>query len=313
MPQFKILITDGLHPAGKQILRQQAEVDDRSGISTDELREIIADYDALIVRGRTKVTATLLDAANRLKVVGRAGVGVDNIDLAAAQVHGVSVVNAPTSTTIAVAEHTIGLMLALLRATPRADYSMKVGVWNKKELLGAELYGKTLGVVGMGRIGSRVAGYARAFGMHVVAFDPYLTPEQVREGGAEPLDWEKLLASADIITLHVPLTPQTRGMIDSQALGYMKRGVFLVNTSRGDVMDETALLAALERGTVAGVALDVFAKEPPGMTALVAHPRVIATPHIAAQTLEAQQRAARDIAEEVLAALQGKPLRWQVL
>ncbi len=313
MTRWRILLTDGLHESGQAILREQAEVDDRNGISAEELLDVAGEYHAFIVRGRTRVTEALLDRAGNLKVVGRAGVGVDNIDLAAANRRGVTVVNAPTATTLAVAELTLGLMFALARHIPRADAGMKQGLWLKKELKGVELGGKTLGVIGYGRIGAAVGQRAAALGMRVLAYDPLLTPEQIRERGAEPVDLSMLCAQADFISLHVPLTPQTRGMLDGEAFAQMKRGVRLICAARGGVVDETALLGALESGQVAGAALDVFATEPPGLTALVAHPNVIATPHIGAQTHEAQQRAAQDIATEVLAALNGQPLRWKVI
>jgi D-3-phosphoglycerate dehydrogenase / 2-oxoglutarate reductase len=311
MPPFNILITDGLDASAQAVL-DSCSVDDRTGISADELASIIADYDALIVRGRTKVTASLLGAATRLKVVGRAGVGVDNIDLAAAKSRGVTVVNAPVSTTLAVAELTFGLLLALAREIPRADSFMKQGQWLKKELEGAELHGKTLGILGMGRIGAEVARRARAFGMDVLGYDPLLTPEEIRGRVAEPVDRDELLARADFISLHLPLTPETRGLLDADQFAKMKDGARIVCAARGGIIDEAALLAALESGKIASAALDVFESEPPGATDLVKHPRVIATPHVGAQTAEAQSRAAEDIAHEVLNALRGKKLRWKV-
>ncbi len=312
MPDFNILITDGLDPQGLAVLHPAAKVDDRSGISADDLLKVIANYDALIVRGRTKVTATLLAAAPRLKVVGRAGVGVDNIDLEAAKKHGVTVVNAPTSTTLAVAELTFGLILALAREIPRADAAMKQGQWLKKELEGVELYGKTLGIIGVGRIGMEVAKRAAIFGMHVIAYDPLVPAEEIRQRGAEPVSLQDLYAWADFISLHLPLTVQTRDMIGAQAFAQMKDGVRIVCAARGGILDEAALVAVLNSGKVAGAALDVFATEPPGASELVTHPKVIATPHIGAQTVESQARAAEDIAHEVLAALRGEPLRWKV-
>jgi D-3-phosphoglycerate dehydrogenase len=312
MPDFNILITDGLDPQGLAVLHAAAKVDDRSGISADDLLKVIGAYDALIVRGRTKVTAALLAAAPRLKVVGRAGVGVDNIDLEAARQRGVTVVNAPTSTTVAVAELTFGLILALAREIPRADAAMKQGQWLKKELEGVELYGKTLGIIGVGRIGMEVAKRAAIFGMHVIAYDPLVPAEEIRQRGAEPVSLQGLYAAADFISLHLPLTEQTRAMIGAQAFAQMKDGVRLVCAARGGIIDESALVAALNSGKVAGAALDVFATEPPGASELVTHPKVIATPHIGAQTVEAQARAAGDIAHEVLAALRGEPLRWKV-
>lgn len=311
MSKYKILIADGLDASAQAVLHS-CEVDDRAGISADELAACIADYDALIVRGRTKVTAPLLEAAARLKVVGRAGVGVDNIDLEAAKARGVTVVNAPVSTTLAVAELTFGLLLALAREIPRADSSMKQGHWLKKELEGAELNGKTLGILGMGRIGAEVARRARAFGMNVLGYDPLLTPEQIRGRVAEPVDRDELLARSDFISLHLPLTAETRGMLNAERFAKMKDGARLVCAARGGIIDEAALFDALESGKIAGAALDVFESEPPGATELVGHPKVIATPHVGAQTAEAQSRAAEDIAHEILSALRGKKLRWKV-
>ena len=313
MPAWKILIADGLHKNGKALLAAAAEVVDQPGISPDELPREIGAYEALIVRSRTKVTAAVLDAAGRLKVIGRAGVGVDNIDLAAASRRGVIVVNAPQSTTLAVAEQTMALMLALARQVPHADAAMKTGQWLKKELLGVELSGKVLGIIGVGNIGAKVAQLAAAFGMSVLGYDPLLPQEVIHQRGAEAMSLQELYARSDMISLHLPLTPETRGLLSGQSFGQMKRGVRLVCTARGGIIDETALLGALESGQVAGAALDVFAKEPPGLTALVAHPNVIATPHISAQTVEAQVRAAEDIACEVLAALRGESLRWKVV
>ena len=313
MSEWNILITDGLKDQGKELLRAEAEFDDRAGITAEELLEEIGNYDAAIVRGRTKVTAAVLEKAANLKVVGRAGVGVDNIDLAAAQSKGVTVVNSPTATTLAVAEHSMALMLSLVRAVPAADAAMKSGQWTKKQLVGTELSSKTLGIIGMGRIGSAVGERAAAFGMHVIGYDPLIPGEEISQRGAEPVLLTELYNQADFISMHIPLTPDTRGMIDGQAIGHMKRGVNIVCAARGGVIDETALLAGLESGQIAGAALDVFETEPPGLTALVAHPNVIATPHIGAQTVEAQVRAATDIASEVLAALKGEPLRWKIV
>jgi D-3-phosphoglycerate dehydrogenase len=312
MSTWKILLTDGLEENGQAIMRKSAEVDDRGGISAEELLQVVGEYDAIIVRGRTKVTPAVFDAGKKLKVVGRAGVGVDNIDLAAARQHGITVVNAPVATSVAVAELAFGLMLALVRELPRADSGMKNGKWLKKEMEGSELYGKTLGVVGFGRIGSNVAQRAAAFGMKILAYDPLISPEEIRKRGGEPVSLDQLYAGSDLITLHVPLSNETRGMLNVETFRKMKKGVRVVCAARGGVIDENALLAALESGQVAGAGLDVFATEPPGQTALVSHPHVIVTPHMGAQTVEAQQRAAGDIATEVLAALQGSSLRWKV-
>lgn len=312
MANWRILLTDGLEEGGQAILRKTAEVTDRSGISADELLQIIGNYDALIVRGRTRVNQAVFSTGQKLKVVGRAGVGVDNIDLKSAQEHKVTVVNSPMATTIAVAELTFGLMLASIREIPRADAAMKAGKWLKKELEGNELYQKTLGVIGYGRIGAALGVRAAAFGMSVIAYDPLLTPEAIRERGAEPVSLDDLYGQSDFISLHIPLTDETRNLLSAPAFDQMKPGVRIVCAARGGVIDEPALLAALESGKVSSAALDVFTAEPPGLTPLVGHPHVIAVPHIGAQTVEAQGRAALDISTEVLSALQGQPLRWKV-
>lgn len=313
MPDWKIMIADALDEKGQKILRTAAQVDDLNGITPEALIQKIAGYHALIVRSRTKVTADILKTGARLKVIGRAGVGVDNIDLAAATTQEVTVVNTPHSSTRAVAEQTIALMFALARSIPKADTAMKSGLWTKKELQGIELHGKTLGIIGVGNIGGAVASRAAALGMNVLGYDPYVPAEDIYQKGAMPVPLRELYARSDFISVHVPLNPETRGMIDGRSLSIMKRGVLITCTARGGLIDETALIGALESGHVAGAALDVFAQEPPGISALVAHPNVIATPHISAQTVEAQERAAVDIATEVLAALRDEPLRWRIV
>jgi D-3-phosphoglycerate dehydrogenase len=313
MCAFRILLTDGLEKEGRVILEKSGQVDNLKDITAEELLQKIGEYDAVIVRGRTKLTPEVLGAATKLKVAGRAGVGVDNINLEAAKAKGVVVVNSPLATTIAVAELTLGLMLSLIRDIPRADAGLKEGNWLKKELRGTELYSKTLGVIGFGRIGVAVAERARAFGMRVVAYDPALDAGEIRKRGGEPLGLDGLLAEADIITLHIPLTPETKNILNTAAFEKMKPGVRIICAARGGVIDETALLAALQSGKVAGAALDVFTTEPPGKTELTSHPRVVGTPHIGAETNEAQVRAAIDISTEVIAALEGKPLRWRIV
>lgn len=309
---WKVLLTDGLEENGKEILRAKAEVTDQPGITADDLLKVAGDYDAIIVRGRTKVIPAVFDAGKKLKVVGRAGVGVDNIDLSAAKSHNVIVVNSPLATTLAVAELTIGLMFAVSREIPRADAGMKNTKWLKKELEGVELNGKTLGVIGFGRIGAATAQRAAAMGMKIIAFDPQLSDDEIRARGGDPVSFDKLLASADFITIHTPLTNETRGIINAAAIARMKDGVRIICAARGGVVDEAALLEGLNSGKVAAAGLDVFATEPPGESALASHPHVVATPHIGAQTVEAQARAAADIASEVLAALKGESLRWRV-
>ena len=312
MSAWKVLLTDGLEENGKEMLRKSVEVVDKPGITADELLQVVGEYEGLIVRGRTKVTAAVFEAGKKLKVVGRAGVGVDNIDLVAAKAHGVTVVNSPLATSVAVAELTMGLMLAAVREIARSDAGLKAGKWLKKEMEGTELMGKTLGIIGFGRIGAAVAKRAAAFDMKVVGYDPLIPAEEIRKRGGEPLSLDALLASADIITMHLPLTPDTKGMLDAKAFARMKQGVYVICAARGGVIDEAALLEALNSGKVAGAALDVYAVEPPGQTELVMHPKVVGTPHVGAQTVEAQTRAAFDISEEVINAMENKPLRWKV-
>ena len=247
MTTYKILITDGLDETGQSILRASAQVDDRNNISADELLKAILDYDGLIVRGRTKVTASVMEAASKLKVIGRAGVGVDNIDLEAAKKHNITVVNAPMSTTLAVAELTFGLMLALAREIPRADAGIKQGKWLKKELEGVELNGKTLGVIGFGRIGVEVGKRAAAFGMNVIAYDPLISEDDIKQRGAEPVSIQDLYAWSDFISLHLPLTVQTRDMMGALAFSEMKDGVRIVCAARGGIIDEAKVVKALNR------------------------------------------------------------------
>jgi D-3-phosphoglycerate dehydrogenase len=314
MAKWKVLITDGLDENGKTLLKKSVEVTDQPGISADDLLKVVGEYDALIVRGRTKVTAAVFEAGKKLKVVGRAGVGVDNIDLAAAKAKGVTVVNSPLATTTAVAELTLGLMLGIVRELARADASMKAGKWLKKEFEGAELSGKTLGVLGFGRIGAAVAKRASAFDMKVLGFDPLIPADEIKKRGGEPVSFEEALKNSDMITMHLPLTSETKSMLNAAAFSKMKQGVYIICAARGGVIDETALLDGLNSGKVAGAALDVLTSEPPApeLTGLVGHPKLIITPHVGAQTVEAQARAANDIAEEILAALDDKPLRWKV-
>jgi D-3-phosphoglycerate dehydrogenase len=314
MTKWKVLITDGLDDNGKALLRESVELTDQPGITAEDLMKVIGQFDALIVRGRTKVTPAIFEAGKNLKVVGRAGVGVDNIDLAAAKANKVTVVNSPLATTTAVAELTLGLMLSAVREIPRADASMKAGKWLKKEFEGAELNGKTLGVMGFGRIGAAVAARASAFGMKILGYDPLIPAAEITKRGGEPVSIDELLKRADMITMHLPLTADTKGMLNTASFAKMKTGVYIICAARGGVIEENALLEALNNGKVAGAALDVLSAEPPGaeLGGLVGHPKVIITPHVGAQTVEAQSRAANDIAEEVLAALGDKPLRWKV-
>jgi D-3-phosphoglycerate dehydrogenase len=309
---WTILITDGLQDSAIAILEKIASVQNRPDISADDLLQAVPSVDAMVVRGRTKVTAAVLEAAANLKVVGRAGVGVDNIDLETAKSKQVAVVNAPQSTSVAVAEHAFALLLALARQVPLADAGLRRGEWLKKKIKGFELFGKTLGIIGMGRIGAHVASRAAGFGMLCLGYDPLIPNDEIAKRGAQPAELNSLLNRSDILTLHVPLTPDTRGLINAERITRMKNGVRIICTARGGIIDEAALLDSLESGHVVGAALDVFAQEPVGDSPLVKHPKVVCTPHIAAQTAEAQERAARDIAEEVLTVLRGDTPRWRV-
>ncbi len=310
--QWQVMISDGLQEAGIEILKNESQVADRKNISIDELLNEIQDYDALIIRSRTKVTKEVIQAALKLKVIGRCGVGVDNIDVAAAREKGVKVVNAPSATSTAVAELTIGLLFALAREIPKADASMKRGEWLKKEMMGVELYGKTLGIVGFGRIGSTVGQMAAAAGLRILACGDFTIPETIRIVGGEMMMMDDILDKSDFITVHTPLTEKTRNMIDAETIARMKNGVYIICTARGGVINEKDLLDALNSGKVVGAALDVYEKEPPVFMELIKHPRVITTPHIGGQTHEAQKRAAIDIAKEVMAALKGEKLHWEI-
>lgn len=302
----KILIADTLDPAGLELLTASgAEVHKLTDEERPRLAEILPDYDALVVRSMTKVTADLLRAGKRLKVVGRAGIGVDNVDVAAATDLGILVVNAPTANLLSATEHTFALLLALARSVPAADNLMKAGRWDRKPFVGVELQGKTLGVIGFGRIGQKVAARARAFDMQVVAYDPFLDAQAARRLETNLVPIDELLAVSDVVTFHTPLTDQTRNLLDAAQIARMKKGALVINCGRGGVIDEAALLAALDSGHLGGAGLDVFAEEPPQDWALAKHPKVVATPHIGAQTAEAQERISTETAEMVLAALAG--------
>ncbi|MGD8865090.1 MAG: hydroxyacid dehydrogenase [Anaerolineales bacterium] len=306
MKEWQILISDPIAPQGVEKLARHARVLEGSP------EKYLGQVDALIVRSATVVNRSLLQAgAPRLQVVGRAGVGVDNIDLMSARDLGIRVVNAPQASTTAVAEHTFALMLALCRHIPEATARMRAGEWPKKELVGHELAGKTLGIIGLGRIGTEVARRAAVFEMRILAYDPYIDDQQER-CGAQGCALDALLEQSDFVTLHLPLTEETNALIDRSAMKNFKPGSRIISTARGGLIDEDALLEALCNHQIAGAALDVFNDEPPKNSALIKHPNVVTTPHIAGQTVEAQQRVAIDIAEEVLAALEGKPLRWEI-
>jgi D-3-phosphoglycerate dehydrogenase len=279
------------------------EVSYQPKISAEDLIKQIPEYDVVIVRSRTKITSSVIEAGKKLRVIGRAGVGLDNVDTEAAARRNIVVLNTPESSTEAVAELVIGFMLCLARKIPLGDRGIKEGRWLKGEMMGIELKGKTLGIVGLGRIGSRVGALAKAFGMKILVYDVIQLPEQlIKSLEAEVVDLDTLLTRSDFITLHVPLTPETRHMINRERLAKMKKGAYLINASRGEVVDEEALYEALKEGRLAGAALDVFEREPP-TSEVVKLPNVVCTPHIGAQTVEAQDAAGEMLAEKVIKAL----------
>jgi len=305
----KILIADPIAQEGIDLLKGHADVDVKTGMKLEELVAVVGDYDALVVRSETKVTAAVIEAGKKLQVVARAGIGVDNIDLDAATGAGIAVVNAPTGNTVAAAEHTVALMLALSRNIPAAHRSMKDGEWKRSAFMGVEVRNKTLGVIGLGRVGSEVVRRAQSFAMNLVAYDPFVAPDYAHRLGVELLSFEELLDQSDFITLHTPLTENSRNLISTKELDRMKPDARLINVARGELIDEEALLAALNDGKLGGVALDVFAKEPPGPNPLLDHPKVVITPHLGASTQEAQREVAVEAAEQVLTVLNGEPAR----
>jgi D-3-phosphoglycerate dehydrogenase len=309
---YNLLITDDLSP--QAIERLEAADDIRFDLirrpSPEKLRDILPGYDALIIRSSVRVSAGLLATTTRLKVIGRAGMGLDNVDIDAASLRGVIVMNTPGANTIATAEHAVAMLLALCRHVPQADAALRREEWARSRFMGVQLYRKTLGVLGLGRVGTQVARRCQAFGMRVIGFDPYITDEAARELRVTLVELDQLFASSDFISLHTALTPETRGMINQRSITKMKPGVRLVNCARGGLVDETALIEALRSGQIAGAALDVFAEEPlPPESPLRALDNVVITPHIAASTLEAQRDVGTQIVDQVLAALRGEDYR----
>ncbi|MGH7011998.1 MAG: phosphoglycerate dehydrogenase, partial [Caulobacteraceae bacterium] len=296
----RVLIADKLSPAAVEIFRQRgvaAEI--KTGLSKSELLEIIAGYDGLAVRSATKADKDVIAAAKRLKVIGRAGIGVDNIDVAAATAAGVVVMNTPFGNSITTAEHAIAMIFALARQLPAADLSTQAGKWEKNRFMGVELYAKTLGLIGAGNIGSIVADRANGLKMKVIAYDPFLSVERALEIGVEKVELDELLARAEIITLHTPLTEKTRNILSAEALAKTRKGVFIVNCARGGLVDEAALRRLLDEGHVAGAAFDVFVEEPAAGNVLFGAPGFIATPHLGASTVEAQENVALQVAEQM--------------
>ncbi len=305
--RVRVLISDEVDESCVEIFQAGGcQTDYVPGMSADELLRRIGDYEVLIVRSRTRVTAAVLEASARLRIVGRAGAGVDNIDVGAATRRGVIVMNTPGGNTIATAEHTVALMLAMARNIPQAQESLRAGKWERNAFVGTELQGKVLGILGFGKVGSVVAARCSAFGMRILAYDPVQSPGIASHSGVELVGLEELLRQSDIISVHTPLTDETRGLLRRETFGLCKDGVRIINCARGGIVNEQALLEALESGKVAGAALDVFEEEPPRDRKLIGHPHVVSTPHLGASTEEAQEKVAAQIAGQVVAALQGK-------
>ncbi|HEY3116744.1 MAG TPA: phosphoglycerate dehydrogenase [Chloroflexota bacterium] len=308
----RILVVDPIAEDGIEALKRQQTVDVRLGLSHEELLDILPTYEALVVRSETKVTAEVIAAGQKLQVIGRAGVGVDNIDVEAATARGIVVVNAPSGNTIAVAEHTLGLIIAAARNITQASAALKGGRWSRAEFMGVEIRGRTLGVMGLGRIGTEVARRAVGFEMDVIALDPYIPQEHASRLGVQMVDKDTLLKRSDFLSLHAPATQQTAHAIGADELAQMKPTAWIVNCARGSLIDEAALLEALDKGTIGGAALDVFSVEPANENPLVRHPRVIATPHLAASTQEAQTNVAVELAEQLIAVLEGRSAPYAV-
>ena len=305
----KVLVTDNISEEGINKLREFADVDIELELSKEEIVARISGYDALVIRSGTKVTKEIIDAGDRLTVIGRAGVGVDNIDVERATEKGIMVVNSPEANSISAAEHTIAMLLSLSRNIPAANLSLKSGKWERKKYMGVEVNRKVLGTIGLGRVGSEVAKRAKGFGMRVVAYDPFISDDKAKELGITLLSFNEVLATADFITLHTPLTRDTHHMISKQEFAMMKEGVRVINCARGGIIDEGALAEAIRNGKVAGAALDVFENEPPQENELLELGEVIVTPHLGASTKEAQKAAALIIAEEVITALKNEPVK----
>ncbi len=302
---MKVLVSDVLGEVGIKMFQEEPgiDVDVKTGLQPDELKSIIGEYDALVIRSATRVTEDILDTAKNLKVVGRAGIGLDNVDIPAATKRGVVVMNTPTGNVITTAEHSIAMMMALTRNIPWGTSTLKAGRWEKKKLQGREVFNKILGVIGMGKIGAIVADRARGLKMQVIVHDPFVTPEQIEKAGYEPVALEELYRRADYITVHVPKLKDTVGLLNKAAFDQMKDGVMIINCARGGIVDEADLKEALISGKVAGAALDVFEHEPPGACSLFENDRVICTPHLGASTLEAQTNVAVQVAEQIIAYL----------
>ncbi len=309
---MKVLVADPVSEEGLELLRHQAQVDAKTGLTPKELVSIIGDYEALVVRSQTKVTAEVIQAGKKLQVIGRAGVGVDNINVDEATKCGIIVVNAPTGNTISAAEHTIALMLALARHIPQANVVLKSGVWRRSDFMGTEVRNKTLGLVGLGKVGAEVARRALGLEMKLIAYDPFISADQARNLQVELVPLKQLLKEADFITVHTPLTAQTKGLIGAKELALAKPTVRIINTARGGIINEEALAKAVAEKRVAGAAIDVFSTEPATKSVLFDSDNIIVTPHLGASTAEAQVMAAKDIAEQVIDVLNGRPAKYSV-
>ena len=304
----RVLVAEPLSETGLAVLSAAGlAADVKTDLSREQLLAAIGGYDALVVRSATKVDRELLTAGKRLRVVGRAGVGLDNVDVKAATERGILVVNAPSGNVVSAAEHAVALLLSLLRKIPEAQVSLKAGEWKRTKFVGTELQGKTVGLVGVGQVGARVAARLRGWQVTLLAYDPYVTPERASEMGVTPVSLEELLAKSDVVSLHTPVTPETTGLLNAARFGRMKKGAFLVNCARGALVDDAALVAALDSGQLAGAALDVFAVEPPKDFSLMKHPKIVCTPHLGASTVEAQDRVAVETVEMLAEALKGSP------
>ena len=308
----KILVSDPIDQVGIDILKQVAQVDIKTGLPQEEIIKIIPEYDALMLRSGTKVTKAIIEAGTQLKIIGRAGVGVDNIDVPAATRQGIVVVNSPEGNTIAAAEHALAMMMALARHIPDANQSVKDKQWDRKRFVGIEVYKKTLGVVGLGKIGSHVATVAKSMGMKLLAYDPFISKERAEQLGCTLVDLDLLFSESDFITFHIPKTPETENLINAETIAKMKPPVRLINCSRGGIIDENALVEALEQKRIGGAALDVFSEEPLGESRLREFSNVILTPHLGASTTEAQVNVSIDVAEQIRDVLLGLPARSAV-
>ncbi|MGE6258214.1 phosphoglycerate dehydrogenase [Heyndrickxia sporothermodurans] len=311
---YKILVTDSISDLGLKKLYEHPNflVDKKNDLTEQELLKIIENYDALVVRSQTIVTKKLIEHATRLQIIARAGVGVDNIDIEAATRKGIIVINAPGANTIAATEHTLAMLLSLARKIPHAHQSTSNGEWKRGAFKGVELYEKTLGIVGMGKIGTEVAKRAKSFQMKILGFDPYLTEERAKKLGITKASLEEIASESDFITFHTPLTNETRGLVNEEYINKMKKGVRLVNCARGGIINEAALLQGIQNGVIAGAALDVFEQEPPTNLELLQHPNIIATPHLGASTEEAQEKVAIEVSEEIISIFESNSIRHAI-